>query len=198
MVAQSNDTAISTIRTGSAPVTLRDVLQSRIDEGSRRAGSVLESIFRSAPTDRIARVSKLGFAPADSGLTVDVGGEVLTPSDWALGQISERAGVPGAYIRSLVQAFHAPATDQKNLSWRRDLAATILSRHFAHEEARVLVRTVSGQIRGFLSDKYRRLDSRTSPRKVRSRTRANWCTPSSSCPASRRTTRPGSASTLRA
>src|SRR5690606_24103047 len=45
--------------------------------------------------------------------------------------------------------------------WQRELAADVLSRHYSHAGSqRALVRTVGGTVRGVLSDRYRRLDSR--------------------------------------
>lgn len=72
----------------------------------------------------------------------------------AFSQVAGRAGVPGDYLRRL--------TDSQNPAMRQ-LALDILAAHYGKTEQaaeRHLVRDVHGEVRGFLSDKYRRLDSR--------------------------------------
>lgn len=142
---------------GARAGSLRDVLAKRVEEGTARAGRVVEVIHRDAPTDQIARASALHFSPTLGGIGVKVADNVYSPSDYALGQLAGRAGVPTAYLRELVGA---PVQGDGALPWQRDLAAEILRRHFAHADGRVLVRSVRGQLRGVLSDKYRRLDCR--------------------------------------
>ena len=129
------------------------ILQQRLVEGTARAGNVIEGIFSAIPEDQIAPASRVQWRAEDGGFIVGVGDKQLRPTAYALGQIAERAGVPGPYLQSLV---NAPAEEQ----WRRQLAADILSRHYGHTAGRMLVRSVRGQLRGWLSDKYRRLDSR--------------------------------------
>jgi hypothetical protein len=91
--------------------------------------------------------------PPTGGIRVRVGDDWYESSDFALGQIAGRAGVPIAYLRELAGAQAAP--------WQHELASEILGRHHGHAgDARVLARSVKGQLRGWLSDRYRRLDSR--------------------------------------
>ena len=59
-------------------------------------------------------------------------------------------GVPQRYLRQLAQGA----------TWAKSLAAEILNEHSGWtERSRVLVRTVGEQVRGVLSDSYRRLNS---------------------------------------
>ena len=68
----------------------------------------------------------------------------------AVGQLADRMGVPQRYLRTLSQGD----------AWERHLAATILNEHSGWtQRSRVLVRTVGQQVRGVLSDSYRRLNS---------------------------------------
>ena len=68
----------------------------------------------------------------------------------AVGQLADRMGVPTRYLRNL-------ATGSE---WEVQLAATILNQHSDNtERSRVLVRSVGTQVRGVLSDSYRRLNS---------------------------------------
>lgn len=74
----------------------------------------------------------------------------FTLHDNAIGQLADRMGVPQRYLRSLAGGA----------AWGRQLAATVLNGHSGWtERSRVLVRTVGQQVRGVLSDSYRRLNS---------------------------------------
>jgi hypothetical protein len=132
----------------------RAILQRKIDDGTRHAASVIAAIQRDQPRDQILRVRAASFlAPPSGGLRVQVGGDWYHPTEFALGQIASRVDVPLPYLRELVGVDAHP--------WQRELAAEILTRHHGNAgEARVLVRSVRGELRGWVSDKYRRLDSR--------------------------------------
>lgn len=70
--------------------------------------------------------------------------------DNAIGQLADRMGVPQRYLRNLAGGE----------AWARQLAATLLNEHSGWtQRSRVLVRTVGQQVRGVLSDSYRRLNS---------------------------------------
>lgn len=70
-------------------------------------------------------------------------------TEHSLLQIGTKYGVPGAYLKQL-----------NSSSWGRQLSATILNQHSNNiDRERVLIRTVGSEIRGVLSDQYRRLDS---------------------------------------
>lgn len=75
---------------------------------------------------------------------------VFSLRDNAIGQLAERMGVPKRYLKDLASGE----------PWARALAATVLNEHSGWtERSRVLVRTVGQQVRGVLSDSYRRLNS---------------------------------------
>lgn len=68
----------------------------------------------------------------------------------AISQISEKMGVPAKYLREL------SGGDE----WQRQLCATILNEHSGWtQRTRVLIRAVGMEVRGVLSDSYRRLNS---------------------------------------
>jgi len=70
--------------------------------------------------------------------------------DNAIGQLADRMGIPQRYLRSLAGGD----------AWARALAATVLNEHSGWtNRSRVLIRTVGTQVRGVLSDSYRRLNS---------------------------------------
>lgn len=68
----------------------------------------------------------------------------------AIGQLADRMGIPQRYLRTLAGGAE----------WQIALAATMLNEHSCWtQRSRVLVRTVGTQVRGVLSDSYRRLNS---------------------------------------
>lgn len=74
----------------------------------------------------------------------------FTMHDNAIGQMADRMGIPQKYLRSLAQGE----------PWAVALAAYLLNQHSDWtQRSRVLVRTVGSQVRGVLSDSYRRLNS---------------------------------------
>lgn len=73
-----------------------------------------------------------------------------TLHDNAIGQLAEKMGIPSRYLRQLASGDE----------WQRLLAATVLNEHSGWtQRTRVLVRTVGQEVRGVLSDSYRRLNS---------------------------------------
>ena len=68
----------------------------------------------------------------------------------AISQISEKMGVPAKYLRELSGGD----------VWQKQLCATILNEHSGWTaRTRVLIRAVGMEVRGVLSDSYRRLNS---------------------------------------
>lgn len=86
----------------------------------------------------------------DSRLMMNLPDGQFTMHDNAIYQVAERMGIPSRYLRSLA----------KGEPWAILLAAHLLNQHSEWtQRSRVLVRTVGGQVRGVLSDSYRRLNS---------------------------------------
>lgn len=74
----------------------------------------------------------------------------FTLHDNAINQIAEKMNIPAKYLRGLA------AGDE----WQRLLCAKILNEHSGWtQRTRVLIRSVGNEIRGVLSDQYRRLNS---------------------------------------
>lgn len=68
----------------------------------------------------------------------------------AISQISEKMGIPAKYLRELSGGD----------TWQKQLCATILNEHSGWTgRTRVLIRAVGREVRGVLSDSYRRLNS---------------------------------------
>lgn len=89
------------------------------------------------------------FNGGDS-LTMNMPDGLFSLHDNAIGQLADRMGVPQRYLRTLASGE----------TWAKNLAAEILNEHIGWtQRTRVLVRTVGTQVRGVLSDSYRRLNS---------------------------------------
>jgi hypothetical protein len=86
----------------------------------------------------------------DGELVMNMRQERFSLHDNAVGQLAERMNVPSQYLRALAHGNE----------WQRHLAATVLNEHSGWtERQRVLVRSVGTEVRGVLSDSYRRLNS---------------------------------------
>ncbi len=144
----------------------RQILEDKIQLGRTSAAALIERIHTEAPVDSIAKGSALRFGTRDAPgfvpgnltandapqLVMGYGDNGATIHKNALGQLGQRAGVPGAYLGELANGA----------AWQRRLAAGILNEHYHQGEggSRYLVRAVKGEVRGFLSDRFRRLDNR--------------------------------------
>jgi hypothetical protein len=70
--------------------------------------------------------------------------------DNAVGQLADKMGIPSRYLRQL------SGGDE----WQRQLASTVLNEHSSWtQRQKVLIRSVGTEVRGVLSDSYRRLNS---------------------------------------
>ncbi len=86
----------------------------------------------------------------DGHLMMNLPDGQFTMHDNAIGQLADRMGIPQRYLRSLASGE----------PWAIMLAAHLLNQHSDWtQRSRVLVRTVGQQVRGVLSDSYRRLNS---------------------------------------
>lgn len=87
---------------------------------------------------------------ANGSLRMDMPDGQFTLHDNAIRQLADRMGIPQRYLRGLASGE----------PWAKQLAATLLNEHSGWtQRSRVLVRTVGKQVRGVLSDSYRRLNS---------------------------------------
>jgi hypothetical protein len=67
----------------------------------------------------------------------------------ALNQITDKFGIKGQVVQDYL----------KGPDWAKDLGVHILNEHSRHNTQRYLMRSVNGELRGFLSDRYKRFDS---------------------------------------
>jgi hypothetical protein len=120
-----------------------------IEDGRQNAGQVIEHVMTHQPQDFIVKANALEFSE-NGDLTLALNNAEFGVHRFALGQIAENASLPVKFVDSLTAS-----------EWGRALIAHNLSEIFKHRNAkRHLVRTLNNEVRGFLSDSYRRLDSR--------------------------------------
>ncbi len=90
------------------------------------------------------------FDGSGAHLSMNMPNGAFSLHDNAISQLADRMGVPQKYLRTLASGE----------DWSRQLAAHLLNEHSGWtQRSRVLVRTVGQQVRGVLSDSYRRLNS---------------------------------------
>jgi hypothetical protein len=140
-------------------------LQNLIQQGQSSARNVIEHIMSSQPTDELPRGRTMQFdsTPATGvrmSYDVRVAGQPYATQKVqrtlhrnALGQMATTIDMPIKFLDSL-QETREP--------WGRELLAhnlgEIFHQRFANKS--FLVRSLHGEARGFLSDQYRRIDSR--------------------------------------
>lgn len=126
-------------------------LEEQIGGSVQRVTAVVEQVQNDVPDDQVIRGAALAFALKD-GDTIAVEG--LGIHEHALNQIAYRSGVKN--LSTVVRELAGRG------DWGRKLVVDTLNEVYAHGSLkdRFLLRSVRGQLRGFLSDSYRRLDSR--------------------------------------
>lgn len=137
-----------------------DKLYEFIRTGTQSAERVINHVLENQPTDELPRGGSLKFEGLVSKDEIAVqypakGGEIVTRTLHrnAIGQMAQTIDMPVKFVDSL-QETHA--------QWGRELLAHNLETvfHQRHASKRFLTRSINGQVRGFLSDQYRRIDSR--------------------------------------
>ncbi len=131
----------------------RKRLEEKIQNTRAASKGVFDRVFSNAPKDALVKAKATSFLENEVGNVVISYGKVQEGiHNNALSQISGKMGIPSMYLSEL--AHGKP--------WQRALAVKVLNEHFqnVNPDSRYLVRTVHQEVRGFLSDRYRRLDSR--------------------------------------
>ena len=158
MLMHHNDQRAYDVAAREAASWAKTKLQRLIDEGRNKATRVLEAVERERPSDHLVRSSAIEFHRNVPGNGVDLvfGGESQALHQNALRQACSKAGIPWTYARRLL--------DEENSGWGAALLAENLrelyAKQFGDSDTRFLLRSSNGEVRGFLSDRYRRLDSR--------------------------------------
>lgn len=134
-------------------------MQEIVHQNLRQAESVIEQVQSQTIEDRIVRGAALGFKPVlpeTDKMNPSISIEIPQDADYklhshALSQVADKADVPMKFVNSLLERGH----------WGAVLVAHNFAEIFGRGNGnRYLVRSVDDETRGFLSDRYRRLDSR--------------------------------------
>jgi hypothetical protein len=134
---------------------LQAVLAHRIEQRRPAATATLDrfQLETEGLEDHIVRLGKDGAVHYGANGHVNVYGQnakLWTLHPHASTQLGERIGIPGAFLRDLVAGEE----------WQRKAAADLLEAHTQNtERQRLLFRSVNGELRGVLSDSYKRLNS---------------------------------------
>lgn len=134
----------------------RTRLEQTVAQGVAKTGPIVQQILGSMPVDEVTPVRETGFIVGDHATplySTRIGASPL--SSHAFGQLMSRTGVPAAYARTLLED-----SAKEGGEWKARLLENTMDQFLAHSPERYLVRRVNGQVRGVLSDCYRRLDSR--------------------------------------
>jgi hypothetical protein len=151
------------VAVGEAAVAMRKRLEDLFHAAGPRVGKVIEQVEKDVPQDAIVQGKTLAFhAHPTNGLQVGTGTpnaikaideKILTIHPHALEQISYKAKID--HLAPVVRDLKAKG------EWGQQLAAHALNEVYGHMNGdHFLLRSVRGELRGFLSDQYRRLDSR--------------------------------------
>ena len=144
------------LNTSESRVAAMDKLNALVARGRQGAANVIEHVMNNQPQDRIINGGKLQFVADHESKKI----KVYTPDSLqqaihrnALNQMATTAEIPMKFVDSL--------QDERS-DWGRELLAhnlqTVYGERFAKK--RYLARSLNQEVRGWLSDSYRRLDSR--------------------------------------
>jgi hypothetical protein len=118
-------------------------------------GKIRRDFIFEVGTEKKGIETNINFFPDKNGY--DIGAtfrlpkkEDFTINKHAIRQVAEKLGIPGAYLTGLLMGDN----------WQRTLGYNIMNTHNGWTDRnKVLVRAVGNEVRGFLSDQFRRLDS---------------------------------------
>lgn len=139
----------------SAAKSAKVKLEQIIHNGGKSASAVIESVSSMIIKDRLSESNKIEFKPigADS-IEVYLKGlkESYSIHPFALTQSIIRAGIPNANKFQELMYFHGEVGNK--------LLAHNLTTLFKESDRTNLIRVVEDEVRGVLSDRFRRMDSR--------------------------------------
>lgn len=150
-----------------AAVAARAKIEALIEKGRTKGASVINRVMTEVPTDHLIPGKRLLFDgdidQRNPGAETDILMGVkelsaipefvpLSIQKFAMQQICSRANFPMRYAEYLREPEQA--------GWGHQLLAQNLNKLYEHDSSVFLARSYDYRLRGFLSDRYRRLDSR--------------------------------------
>lgn len=141
--------------TSHAGKVMKQKLTAEIDAARQYSVNALQRIEREIPMDLIVPAPAMLFDEQGGRLGYHVVGPESMRAEgtihpWALGQIAETVAMPKTFINALM------ALREGDEPWGAKLAAINLTELMGHRKEKHLVRTVDGNLRGFLSPRYQR------------------------------------------
>lgn len=152
------------IAASEASARAKQKLEEMIENGKVSGTQVIQKVMTEIPNDMIVRGRVLSFNgetdhrdnEVPSGIVASIpqgdSESRMRIHQHALTQICQKVGFPWRYA----QALRAPEVED----WGVPLLAHNLNELYQNQGSRYLIRSYENEIRGFLSDRYRRLDSR--------------------------------------
>ena len=132
-------------------------LQAIIDKGKGQAEGAIQTAMMNQPEDIIIHTPAMKF-DWDDGLKIGFGESVKLRSenqivdihDHALGQVCDKGGIPRKWMERLTEKGE----------WGEQLLVHSINEMYGHmNTSKHLVRMVHSEVRGFLSDRFRRIDT---------------------------------------
>ena len=141
-------TGHNTIRTPLAD-RARQRLEERFAKGRTIVDAVLDKVEKTVPTDFLVPSPAVEFVPAQNsvGIRFPRADRALSVHNHALGQLADRADIPQRYVATLQE--QDPGL----------LALNLTHRYRRQAGTKFLARTVDGNLRGWLSASYKRLNA---------------------------------------
>ncbi len=142
-----------TVAVSEASKHFQTKIEEMIHSSVPRVQQVIEQVQNDVPEDMIVLGKTLRFNPSAASLQVVAGDQPLNVHEHAFQQICERPKIKN--LSTVMRELRVRG------DWGRKLVAENLNEIYSHMNGdRYLLRNVRGELRGFLSDQFRRLDSR--------------------------------------
>ena len=133
----------------------KENLEKRIERNREKSGNIIDTIQNDGImlndfVLNLGKTSPINFK-SNGSLKMEIDEAEYTMHPHAIVQAGDKLGINSTFIKDLAYS---------DLDWKKELIAKNLNTFVANTERnRVLVRSVGGEVRGVLSDAYRRLDS---------------------------------------
>lgn len=151
-----HDSRTYDIAVGETAKRFQAQLEETIHKSQRSALGVIEKVQREVPNDRIVASSAIEFMVEQDNRIVLGTRDRASATHFreplhkhALSQLAERAGIPDTYVGRLLERDYGPQLLISNLS-------TIFEKD---ETKKFLVRSIGDEVRGVLSNSFKRMDS---------------------------------------
>lgn len=131
----------------------RQKIEALFDRGRVSAAALIEDVQSKVLKDAVVKAKAVKFGHGEDGFSLAAGDMQGVLHDHALGQVLSDAGMDRKFANGLLARGE----------WGAGLVTTNLNEIMGHSDGRHLVRTVTRdkpQVMGWLSDKYKRIDSR--------------------------------------